>query len=217
MSGNTISMRTNFPAVVAKLNQVADDIGNKAMVRALNTTIEQGKTQMARNISQEFRITVGKAKDRLAVYKASAKGGVLRFEATLEATRRGQGRSMNLIAFVENKTTLAQARKRMKAGEGGTQTLRNGGTIQKALQVRFQVKRSGGAKVITGAFIGNKGRTLFIREGKERKPIRALNTIDVPSMFNTKRINASVRKVMLERFEQNFNRELRVVMKGYVK
>jgi hypothetical protein len=217
MTSNKISMRTNFPAVVASLNKVADDIGNKAMVRALNTTIEQGKTQMARQISQEFRITVGKAKDRLAVHRASAKGGVLRFEATLEATRRGQGRSMNLIAFVENRTTLAQARKRMKAGEGGTQTLRSGGTIQKALQVRFQVKRSGGAKVIAGAFIGNKGRTLFIREGKERKPIRALNTIDVPNMFNAKRINAAVRKVMLDRFEQNFNRELRVVMKGYIK
>lgn len=203
MTSNKISMRTNFPAVAANLNKVADDIGNKAMVRALNTTIEQGKTQMARQISQEFRITVGKAKDRLAVHRASAKGGVLRFEATLEATRRGQGRSMNLIVFVENKTTLAQARKRAKQG---TQS-----------QVHFQVKRAGGKKIIPGAFIGNKGRTLFIREGKERKPIRALNTIDVPSMFNTKRINTVVRKVMLDRFEQNFNRELRVVMKGYIK
>lgn len=217
MSANTISMRHNFPAVAAKLDQVAGDIGNKAMVRALNTTIDQGKTQMARSISQEFRITVGKTKERLAVRKASAKSDALRFEAVLEASRRGQGRSMNLIAFVERQVTLAQARKRMKAGEGGTQTLRSGGSIQKALQIRFQVKRSGGAKVIPGAFIGNKGRTLFIRQGKDRTPIQALNTIDVPQMFNTKRINGAVRKVMLERFEANFNRELRGVLKGYVK
>jgi hypothetical protein len=197
MSANTISMRTNFPKVVAKLNQVADDVGNKAMVRALNTTIDQGKIQMARNISQEFRITVGKAKARLDVRKASAKGGALRFEAVLEATRRGTGRSMNIIAFV------GALPRRSKKG--------------KLSQIKFQIKRGGGKKMLPGAFIGNKDRTMFIRTGDARLPIKPLNTIDVPRMFNARRINGAVRKVMLERFETNFNRELRVVLKGYVK
>lgn len=200
--GMTINIRNNFPAVSAALDRVALDAGNKAMVRALNATVEQGKTQMARQISQEFRVTVGKAKERLDVRKATLKGA-LRFEALLEATRRGQGRSMNLIAFVEDRVSLAEARRRSRRG-----------TMN---QLHFQIKRAGGKKMIKGAFIGNKGRTVFIREGRERLPIKALATIDVPQMFNARRINSIVRAVMLKRFETNFRRELRAVLKGFAR
>lgn len=217
MSGNTISLRHNFPAIAARLERLPDAIGNKAMVRALNKTIDQGKPEMARQISREFRLTVGQVKERLAVRKAVARGGVLRFEATLMATRPGKGRSMNLIAFVEKQVTLAQGRSRMRKGEGGSYALRNKATVQKALELRFQIKRSGGKKMIKGAFIGNDGRTVFIREGKARLPIKALNTIDVPQMFNTQRINSVVRATLLKRFEANFKRELRAVLQGWVK
>ena len=124
---------------------------------------------------------------------------------------------MNIIAFVERSVTMAQARKRMRAGEGGTHTLKHGTKVRQALELRFQIKRGGGKKMIKGAFIGNKGRTVFIREGKERTPIRALSTIDVPQMFNAQRINAPVRKVMIERFPAAFKRELRSVLQGWVK
>lgn len=201
---NTINIRHNFPQVAARLDRLAEDVGNKAMVRALNTTVVQGKTQMARKISQEYRLSVGKAKDRLEVRKASARGGVLRFEATLEATKRGQGRSMNLIAFVNgSKVSKASAKRQGNAALAG--------------QLQIQIKRGGGKKVIPGAFIGNKGRTVFIREGKGRKPIKALNTIDIPQMFNARRINSVVREVMLKNFGANFNRELRAVLRGFVR
>lgn len=198
-----ISIRNNFPDLARKLDSLADDVGNKALVRAMNTTIDQGKTEMARGISREFRLSVGTAKERLAVSKASNKGGALRFEAKLEATRRGKGRSMNLIAFETGALTKRTAKKAGRAGAVG--------------QLGFQIKRGGGKKVIPGAFIGNAGRTVFIREGKGRTPIKALNTIDVPQMFNTKRINQVVRAVMLERFGVNFKRELRVVLGGFAK
>jgi len=199
----TISIKNNFPAVIARLNQVAVDVGNKAMVRALNATVEQGKIQMARQINAEFRISVGDAKKRLRVDRATAKGGY-RFSAFLEATRRGQGRSMNIIAFVtKGRVSKAAAKRQGRAGLAG--------------QIQFQIKRGGGKKVIPGAFIGNKGRTLFIRTGKARLPIEPLNTIDQPQMFNSKRVNSVVRQVMLAKFEANFQRELRVVLKGYVR
>jgi hypothetical protein len=198
----TISIRHNFPEVAARLEQLPFEVGDKAVVRALNKTVDQGKTQMARQISQEFRITVAMAKERLSITRASAKG-TLRFSASLEASSRRKGRSMNLIHFVENKTTLAQAKRRAKAG-----------TLN---QLHFQIKRGGGKKTLKGAFIGNKGRTVFIREGKSRLPIKAVNTIGVPSMFNTKRVNSVVRQVMLDKFSANFQRELRAVLKGYVK
>lgn len=203
MSWNFISIRNNFPQVTSHLEKLGQDVGDKAMVRALNKTVEQGKTEMARKISQEFYISASVVKDRLAVRRASVRGGVLRFEAALEATRRGKGRSMNLIHFVEQKVTLAEAKRRRKAGD--------------MAQLRFQIKRTGGKKMLPGAFIANNGRTVFIRTGKARLPIKALNTIDVVQMFNTKRINSVVRDVMLKRFDVNFKRELRSVLKGYVK
>jgi len=200
---STINIRNNFPQVAAKLDTIGRDIGDKALVRALNKTVDQGKTQMARQISREFRLSVGKAKERLTIHRAFKKGGVYHYQAKLEATRRGKGRAMNLIHFVENKVTLAEGRRRAKKGVLN--------------QVHFQIKRAGGKKVIPGAFIGNKGRTLFIRTGKERLPIKAINTIDVPQMFNTRVLNAAVRKAMLASFQGNFNRELRAVTKGFAR
>lgn len=193
---NVLHIRANFPEVARRLEALPEAIGNKALVRSMNTVVEKGKVQMARQINQEFRIAVGVAKDRLSVTKASARGGVLRFQASLEATRRGKGRSMNLIAFV---TTKARQTKK-----GMT-------------QVGFQIKRGGGRKMIPGAFVGNQGRTMFIRTGKARLPIKALNTIDVPQMFNTRRINQIVRQAMLDGFDAAFKRELRAVLKGFVK
>lgn len=201
---STISIRNNFPEVAAQLNRLGDDIGNKAVVRALNTTIGQGKTQMARQISQEFRVSVGTAKDRLKVYKATARGGAFRFVATLEATKKGPGRSMNLIAFVtKGKVSKASSKRSGRADLVG--------------QLQFQIKRGGGKKAIKGAFIGNQGRTVFIRTGKDRLPIKALNTIDIQQMFNTRRVNKVVKQVMLDKFPANFQRELRSVLKGYAR
>lgn len=210
MSGNVISIKTNFPEVARALDKLSDDIGNRAMVRAMNKTIDQGKTEMSRGISKEFRITVGEAKKRLDTVRASRNGREYRFQATLEAMKKVKGKGWNLRSFV---TSFPR---RLKKGGMG--------------QLKFQVKHAGGRKTIPGAFIGNDGRTVFIRQpgttmasrgkyagSKHAEQIVGLNTIDVPNMFNTKRINSAVRKVMLTKFKSNFDRELRVVLQGWVK
>ena len=197
MSSNIIDIKTNFPEVKKQLDLVSDGIGKKAMVRAMNLTMTQGKAEMARDISKEFNITVTKVKKRLQVTKARPDVGEYRFEATLEATKRDKERSMNVIAFVGARP------KRTKKG--------------KLAQVKFQIKRSGGKKILRGAFVANENRTLFIRTGDERLPIVPVNTIGIPQMFNTTRINEIVRSVMVSRFEKNFNRELRVVLGGFLK
>lgn len=211
-----LQMRTNFDQVIREMQKIPDDLANKALARALNTTVAQGKIEMARKINQTYLLSVSQVKERLSIRKAYARG-TLQLQAVLEASRRGQGRSMNLIAFVEKSVTLAQAKKRRKAGEGGSYAPRNGAMVQKALELRFQIKRSGGQKMIKGAFIGNKGRTVFEREGKARLPIRALNTIDVPQMFNARRINEVVVRVMREQFDANLRRELSAALRGYLK
>lgn len=202
MSGNMINIRNNFPQIAVQLDRLAADVGNKAMVKALNETVRQGKTAMARQISKEFRVTVGEAKDRLDVDYAKAKGDGYRFSASLLATRKTKGRGMNLIHFV-----MGAAPARNKKGKLG--------------QVKFQIKKTGGRKSIKGMFVATNrktgGKAVFIREGKSRMPIRTITTVDIPQMFNTKRINSVIRTVMLERFETNFQRQLRAITKGYAK
>lgn len=199
----TISISHNFPEIQKQLSQLSASVGSRTMVKALNTTVGQGKVQMAKQITQEYRVSSAEIKKRLEVSRASSKGGTYRFEASLSATKKAKGRSMNLIAFETGALTKRTAKKIGRANAVG--------------QLGFQIKRGGGRKVIPGAFIGNQGRTVFIRTGKGRLPIKPVNTIDIPQMFNTRRINQVVRQVMLDRFPANFQRELRSIIKGYVK
>lgn len=201
MSGITINIRNNFPQVVAAIERIGGEAGEKAMVRALNAAVTQGKTAMSRTISKEFRVTVAQARDRLDVRRARSNGREVKFNAILLAGRKTKGRGMNLIHYV---TRIPQRTKK--------------GTLA---QLQFQVKRSGGRKTIQSAFVAtNKatgGRAVFIRQGKARMPIKTVTSIDVPQMFNTRRINSVVREVMLQRFDVNFKRELRAVLKGFAK
>lgn len=192
------SIRTNFPDIQRKLDVLQSDIATKATVRAVNRTMEQAKVQMARVITQEFNVDRTYVRERLRIKRASAKGGRFRIEASLAGGgAAGAKRSANLIRFIEKSITLKQGAVRVRK-EGSRPEL------------RFQIKRKGGRKVIAGAFIGNKGRTVFIREdGAGRLPIRALQTIDVAQMFNTKRINSVIVRTMLTKFPEVWAREVR--------
>ena len=201
----TIDVRSNIKQVESRFATLATDVRQRAAVRALNATIQQSKSRMARQISREFMITAATARDRLKISRAQFSGGIGKLEATLAASQRSRGRGMNLIAFVERKVSLAELRRRRRRGDG------------MARQLRFQIRRTGGKKIIPGAFIQNAGRTVFIRSGKNRYPIRALSTIDVPQMFNTRRINSAVREYMMDRFSINYARELRAIMRGFAK
>lgn len=195
MTAISLSIKHDWPDLQRKIDRQRKDIADKAMARALNKTIDQGRAEMARRIAAEYRIKISDVRQRLAITRARKQGKALELTVSLEATRAGKGRSMNLIAF----------------HTGGGRVLKSG----KRQQLRFKIRRDGGNKQITGAFIGNKGRTIFIRDGKSRLPIKAVNTIDVLQMFNTKRINLAVREALLASLESNFDRELRVVLGGY--
>ena len=195
MTAISLSIKHYWPDLQRKIDRQRKAIADKAMARALNKTIDQGRAEMARRIAAEYRIKISDVRQRLAITRARKQGKALELTVSLEATRAGKGRSMNLIAF----------------HTGGGRVLKSG----KRQQLRFKIRRDGGNKQITGAFIGNKGRTIFIREGEDRLPIKAVSTIDVIQMFNVKRINLAVREALLASLESNFDRELRVVLGGY--
>ena len=189
-----ISVKTNFPEVQRLLDSMRKGIADKALASTLNKTAAQAKTAMSREIRAEFNMSASKVGEALQVSKARAGGGRVHLQASLESPRK-RGRSLNLINFMERSTTMAQARKRSKAG-----------TLN---QLFVQIKKAGGKKALGSAFIGNKGRTVFVRTGKARLPIKALQTIDVASMFNTKRVNERVLAMIEAKFPEIFANEAR--------
>ena len=145
-------------------------------------------------------VTSAYVRQRLAIKRASFKMG--RFSISGELIGGGgRKRSANLIAFV-----------------GKTQVATGGGRRRKdgtRAQLTFQVRKAGGKKTITGAFIGNKGRTVFIRTGNARLPIKPVQTIDVADMFNQRRINARVIGAIRERFPVIFAREAKFALSKF--
>jgi hypothetical protein len=190
-----IDIRTNFPDVQRTLRNLRTDIADRAVTAALNKTADKARTEMRRGIVSEFDIKAKDVNPRITVQGASAKTGKL--TAILEAlpgSRRG--RSRNVVAFLRRRVSLAQARKGKQLG--------------------FRFKRGGPVKQIEGAFVGNQGRTVFIRQqGAKRLPIKALQVIDVGQMFNTRRIQAKVVARIEREFPVEFNRAVRLYLERF--
>jgi len=190
----------NIKQVSRGLGKLQRGLCDKAAVMALNKTVAKGKTEMGRAIRSEFAIKAADVRPRLQVIRA--RRGKLVAELNPFASAR-RGRSLNLIRFLENKVTMAEGRRRKKSG---TQNV-----------LRFKIKKGSAPKTIKGAFVGNKGRTVFRRTGKERLPIEAVSTIDVPQMFNTKRINKRVVAKIQKDFPIEFERAARLVLRRFNK
>ena len=188
-----ISVTHNLPQVMAALSQLDPKVAQQVFAGTLNKTLDQAKTAMAREIVANYAVSSSYVKGQLRVSGASAKQDIFSMEARLIAGN-GMRRAVNIVAFVEKSTTLAQARKR--------------GKLATLKQIHVRVKKGGGFKPLPGAFIGNKGRTVFERVGKERLPIRPVQVIDVPQMFNATNINSKVLKFIREKLLEIFKREL---------
>lgn len=185
-----LTIKTNFPEVERALARLQDDVARQALASALNKAVDGARVQMQRAIVREFNVSSAYVRERLKVRRAFARGE-LNLTAEL-SSGDGRKRSANIIAFVEKSVSLAQGRKRAKDG-----TLK---------VLRVQVRR-GGFKQLPGAFIGNKGRTVFRRTGRERLPIEPVQTIDVAQMFNTRRINDAVVRYVEANLPRIFERE----------
>ena len=193
-----LSIKADFAGIQRELAALRDDVGRRALASALNKTVAKARTQMQRAIAREYAVTVAYVRGRLRIRKAYASGR-LSLSAELAASN-AKGRSANIIAFVERSVSLAQARQR--ARDGSLRTL------------RVRVKR-GATKPLPGAFIGNKGRTVFKRTGRARLPIEPVRTIDVPQMFNTKRIRDVVLAAIRTELPRIFASEARFYVRRF--
>lgn len=68
-------------------------------------------------------------------------------------------------------------------------------------------------KVYKHTFIGNKGRTVFHREGKARLPIKPVYGPSIPRTFMQRTTNRVLRETVAERFPIEFERALKVELR----
>lgn len=176
------------------------------MTAAVNKTAAKGQTEVTRAITERYNIKAADVRNSVSLRPASASQGQ-QVEATIQifGSAKKQGRSLNMIHFMERKVTLAQGRKRRKDG-----------TLN---QLRFNVIKGAGLKTITGdaslkngAFIGNKGRTVFQRIGKARLPIRPVQVVGVSQMF----MFGPIRERVIDRINSEFKTELNRAIKGKI-
>jgi hypothetical protein len=190
-----LSIETNFKDVARQLKTLEKDIASKATASALNKVVAQAKTAMSKEIRGQFNMKAKDVNEFLGLRKATARSGLSALEAVLFASPKPGKRGFNVIRFSARQT---------KRG------------------VSVTIKRASGRTTVRESFIANAGRTVFRRTGepkrvmtkgfnagKLREPIKAVSTIDVSQMFNTKRINAKVVQMIEAKFPTIFANEVR--------
>jgi hypothetical protein len=199
-----LTIKVDTKQVERMLKGLSDAVKGAAIREAVNKAAAKGNTEMKRRISREFNLKVGEVGNHLDLIKAGK--GFTAVTATILALPKRKGRrARNVIEFIERKVTLAEARRRLKSG---TRNL-----------LRYEIRR--GRKVtIPGSFIVTANRGTFVaqRQGKARFPIQSVQTIDVPQMFNTQRINREVVRRLQEEFlPQEIDRAIQYALKRYAK
>lgn len=187
-----LSIKANFPDVYKTLRALPAEVRDGAMASSLNKAIEQARTAAIREITSEYNVKAKYVRERLIMRKARRADGAYFVSASL-AGGDGRKRAANIITF---------------------------GARQTSKGVTVSVRKGGGRKLIANAFIGNKGRTVFMRlpgatmasrakysGTKHAEQIKAVQTIDVPQMFTQRRINAAIEMVLRQKFTQIFQRE----------
>lgn len=175
----------------------------KAMRSALTRAGQSMRTEAVRGVAKTYRLTQGEARKTFSI-KIKPVGDA--YEMSLKST----GKRFPLIKFASKAVSIAQARRRIKAGEGGTQRLRNGGIVTKALQVQFEVTR-GKRETLRDAFMArmpNNKIGIFERSTSTRLPIEQKYTLAVPEMFFRRTITTVTIQKGQDVFEQRFIYEL---------
>ena len=202
-----ISIKTDFTELDRRLSRLSYAVRERATPAALNKVIAKAKTEMTRAITSEFNLRSDEVRTTLRIFNARRQ--TKDWVAVLDpfGSKRKKGTTINLIRFVEKRVSLAEGRRRAKAG------VRD--------QVFFKIKKSGGKQTLRGAFIATSRRTggtaVFTRVGKERYPIEAKQTIDIPQMFNTRRIQNAVLARIDKELVIEFDRAIKAALAGNIR
>lgn len=185
--------------LVQNLNRIKDDLGKaQATGAAINKVAAKAQAEINRSITQRYAIKADQVRNSVVLSRASAKADRLEASISIFGSPSKRGRSMNMIRFLAAYQAAGRAVK-LRGYRGSKKELKALG-----VQLGFQILRGGGLKQIPGAFVGNKGRTVFMRVPGKQMPGRSgrltkhseaivpVQVIGVSQMFNSNVISGRV-------------------------
>ena len=169
----SVSVKHTLKNLPKKLNRMQRRDLPKVVVSALNKTVGNVKVAVAKDITKSTGIVAGKVKPHLIVVKAS----IRKPTASITSSKR----TFNLIRFA-SPIAIRNYRK-------------DGGLKAKAWGKKV--------RVFPGTFVGNKGRTAFIRTG-EGRGIRPAHGPSIPRAMVSDSVARNTRLVTARRWRINF-------------
>lgn len=188
----------------AMLDSVRADLQPKVLQPALNKMADKVKADLARAIPEEYMVKASEVRSAVEVRRASS--GSLQAVVTIFGSSSKRGRSMNLIHFLAVVQAAGRAIK-LRGAKGKKSEL---DALQR--QLGFLIKKGGSLKRITGAFVGNKGRTIFQRVGRERLPIKPAQVIGFSQMFKSRKIERRILETISREMPVEIDRALKMVL-----
>lgn len=189
-----------------KLSGVVKDVDRKVVQPAINKVAEKARAEINRAIPQEYAVKAAEVRNAIDLRKA--RDGDLRAVISIFGSARRRGRSLNMIHFL----AAIQAAGKAAKVRGARVTKQDMKAL--ARQLGFVIRRDGGLKKIDGAFVGNKGRTIFRRTGKGRLPIEPLQVIGFSQMFSSQKISKRVLDKVRAELPVEIDRALARLLKG---
>jgi len=189
-----------------KLSGVVKDVDRKVVQPAINKVAEKARAEINRAIPQEYAVKAAEVRNAIDLRKA--RDGDLRAVISIFGSARRRGRSLNMIHFLAAIQAAGQARKTRGA------RVKKAELKAIARQLGFHVRRDGGLKKIDGAFLGNRGRTIFRRTGKGRLPIEPMQVIGFSQMFASQKISKRVLDKVRAELPVEIDRALARLLKG---
>lgn len=196
-------------SVQRELNRIAGEFQQgKAAAMAINKVAAKAQVEIRRAVVDRYQIKADEVRGSLSLRRATAGRGQVAAQIDIFGSPSRRGRSMNMVHFL----AAVQAAGRAIKTRGGRGTKKQLAALEG--QIGFAIKRGGGLKTIPGAFIGNHGRTIFMREGKGRLPIKPVQVIGVSQMFSERSIRARVLAKIEADLEIEMRRAVELILAG---
>jgi hypothetical protein len=191
-----VDIRHNIKSAAAQLAGLSKGMADTAIVRALNKTAQQGKTETVRAIKERYKIGTRVMSKSISIQRAGRN--------VLQARIRVEGRPLPMMAFNPRRTprgvSVSISGRRFVVPHAFIATMKSG---------HQGVFARGGYKVTVQGTGENFGAFSF---GKQRFPIGELFTFSLPQGFNNKAVQKRVQKRINEQFPKVLAQEINYLL-----
>ena len=191
-----MNARVNAGDALRMLDNLKQGIKNRIASQAINRVAKDAKAKAAADIYTEFNLPKGRINERIRVGLTKASANVI--QATVSVPEAGgKYRALHLTDLTGTKDL------RYSSGRIGNITLRAArrdrkGAVTTKGGVQYTMLRGKKNQLLPQAFIApgkNSGKLIVFQRANlndRKSKLKAVYRIDVPQMFNTKRLRATL-------------------------